>query len=367
MKKIRIIYLALLYFFNNLVFSQDSLIVQLTKKCAHSIDSIKKDTFEFPQKRIYIYGEFHKYKRTDELATEIFEKISKKTSGLKVYFIEGGGAYRYLINKYNHNMTSVCYKHGLTIAYDKEKVIRNSLINYKRIYNNDTAIKFIGFDCELSYNYALICLFDIINNSANQLLFNDEKKCFEKEIGFGKSNEKLTKASIFFIHSYLKDSLKYKSNLSLENFRYYGDIIKGLQIGLKIDSIDKTFKTHYEKAELRENYMYNNIVSSIENINPDIVFIHAGLMHTLDVFQYSRNKNPWVSVAEKLARKYGKENICKIGLVKLSSNKASNCTILNKNCIILLKKEENIIDKILDLNYLKPYIKTNYDYAVFIK
>ena len=136
MKKLKIISLTLLCFFNNSIFCQDSLIVELTKQYAFSVDAIKNDTFAINPKRIFIYGEFHKYKRTDELAAGIFEKIAKKTKGVKIYFIEGGGAFRYLINKYNHNITSLSYKWGLTIEFDKEKVIKNSLINYNCLWGN---------------------------------------------------------------------------------------------------------------------------------------------------------------------------------------------------------------------------------------
>ena len=158
-----------------------------------------------------------------------------------------------------------------------------------------------------------------------------------------------------------------------ENFYYYKEIIRGLQTGLRDDSLQKTALNYYEKAELRESYLYYNISNNIDKHKPDFVFIHTGLLHSLDTFLYYSNnlyypdKLPWVSVSERLNTKYGQENITKIGLVRLSDFRKYNYTIYNSDIIEKMEKLVPLEDKFINLKYVKPYIKTKFDYAIFIK
>ena len=357
------------YFFtlNNLIYSQDSIVVQMSMQHIESIDSVFAQRVELKKSFMFIYGEYHDYEKTNELANNLFFKTTAYKNEKKIYFIEGGASIGYIIDKYNHNHDFLHYKWGTTLPIDKQNLLKNTAINLKKIFLKDTTVKFISFDCELLSGWPLICFYDIIKNSDKDEIFKLEINYFERKFSFFNSNKKLRKASDFFIRAFINDSLKYKSNISNENFYYYREIIRGLKTGLLIDSLKNAMKTYYEKAELRESHLYDNITNNIDKYKPDFVFIHTGLLHSLDTFLYFPNKSPWVSVSERLSARYGKEKITKLGLIRLSDIGKYNYTIYNREIIEKMEMIAPLNDKFINLEFIKPYIKTKFDYAIFIE
>lgn len=348
------------------MYSQDSLMTKITIKNLVPLDSNFMNEISFKKRYINIYGEYHDFDATNKLASFFFNKLNNNSAS-KIYFVEGGASFGYIIEKYNKNKNFLHYKWGTSIIIDKEYGYKNSIIFYNKLYNSDKSIKFIGYDCEISFHYSLICLYDIIKSSESHEVFSAELKYFDKKFKFFDNNKKLNKLCLFYINSYINDSVKYKSNIPLEDFKYYREIIRGLRSGLTDDCIQSTKLNYYEKNEYRENYLLNNITSKIEEHKPDLVFIQTGLLHSLDTFIYSANKLPWISLSERLSVKYGKENVTKIGLIRLSDVGNYNYTIFSREFIEDMKKQKKIKDTFIDLEYAKPYIKTKFDYAILIE
>jgi hypothetical protein len=129
--------------------------------------------------------------------------------------------------------------------------------------------------------------------------------------------------------------------------------------------MEKVKNKNSECYYYRESIIYNKIISQLKTNTS--FFLHVGLFHALDSMPNFYNKVPWVSVAERLSKKLGYENITKICLLKLTRESS-----FVDNLII----EKNLLKELSDEQFTSPcptdfkkfsYIKTKFDYGILFK
>jgi hypothetical protein len=358
----RIIYLffALWWIYTN---AQDPAAV-LTLKNIKSINQLQPESIK--KKKIYVLGEFHYLKRANELSCRLFRSLSSGNRK-KLFFVEGGKSFEYSIHKLRGGSNYFLYKKNFRISFTKTKNLKNFFRSHSKYLINDTNVVYRSFDIENSFNYAISALYDILRTE-KKANFENEITYFNKNFKANKTNLDLRPVANWYVSTFYKDTVSYVYKLSPVNFYFYSGIISDLKLGLMIDSIEWTANGETKTFRLREEIMFQNFVRELDTANYEFAFVQTGLMHTFDSLETFNNISPWISFAEMLKKKFGTENICKIGTVSLNESSYSfNNFIYSPSEIKTLSLNLKDDLYIVDLDKIKPQIKTTYNYSVLLR
>lgn len=360
---IYILYLSVLGVFITIHgYSQDS-IEYIVKNNAISLNALQKDNFRIKDKNIFIYGEFHSFKKTDKLAALLFNKISSKAGSRKIYLCEHSKSFEYVLYKASHGMNEIAYGDRDIINIKKDKNFKHSLSVCKKILE-DSNVVYLAFDYEHDFEWALICLNDILISSKNKELFHDDIQLISAESIINKGNRDLSPLAKKIISKYVLDTVIYKKALSKEGFYFYEKIISSLNAGLISDSLAKDKKMAYS---FREKYLYEQVNKVIKKDSNNIVFIQTGLRHALDS-TFIEGLGKWVSMAEMLSKTYNQDNICKFLMVDLKNTETKeNFTIFYEEEFNSIKKALKYKVAFMDMKRSFPGRRTKADYVIFYK
>lgn len=354
MKKLIVFFVLIVL--SNLIFAQsDSVPVYLLSDCKPISE------YDFVFKKNCIYGEYHNYDITEQVSEDLFAKFCIKNKNKKIYFIEGSSVYEYIFYRYKKNINYLNYNQQ-KIPFADFSGIKSLLLIYDK-YKNDTNIIFKSVDCDNDFMVSFLCLKDILNEYNDFNEFSYENGLLKKSLD--KNNKKLLKKARLLTQTFRTDTLKYLKKLSLDNYIFYKNIITDLESGIINENMEKVKNKNRECYYYRESIMYNKIISQLKTNTS--FFLHIGLFHALDSVPNFYNKAPWVSVAERLSKKLGYENITKICLLKLTRE---------SNFVDDLIIEKDLLKELSDEQFRSPcpadfkkfsYIKTKFDYGILFK
>lgn len=354
MKKIIVFFLF--YILTNYISAQsDSMLITLLTECK----SIRENNFMFREN--CIYGEYHNYGITDQVSDDLFAKFCVKNKNKKIYFIEGSSVYEYIFYRYKKNINYLNYNQQ-KIPFEDFSGIKSLLLIYDR-YKNDTNIIFKSIDCDNDFMVSFLSLKDILNECNGNSDFNDENNLLNKSLD--KSNIKLLKKARLLTQAFRADTLKYFKKLSIDNYKFYKNIITDLEFGIINEKMEKVKNKNKECYYYRESLMYNKIISQL-NANTSF-FLHIGLFHALDSVPNFYDETPWISVAERLSKKLGSENITKICLLKVTRESSFiDDLIIKKDFLNELTDKQFATPCVIDLKKLSG-IKTKFAYGILYK
>lgn len=285
---------------------------------------------------LIFYGEFHNIKNNNRTSALIAKKYFSSKSGKKVYFIEGGKSFEYCVNKYRNSDHYLFYKKR-KIRFDT-RLLKDFFKQQTDLLFNDTNITYCAFDLETSFSFALIVMYDILQNSGSSQ-FNNELHLMKKQFKLNKPNFKYYNLIEKLNNELIRDTTKYINGLSLMNYRYYEGIMKGLRQGIHYDSLNKLVLKKELAVNYREEIMTENLNNYLISNNTKTIFIQTGLSHTFDSIGRFYYSIPWISMAERVKKANNSLNIIKYGSVDLNSKYFYNYTMLNSEQVRCLKKK----------------------------
>lgn len=360
-KSLPIVYL---FIFNILIqyrgYTQEP-VQYIINKNALDINILRHDTCKITDSNIYIYGEFHDFRHTDDIALMFFYKMAPYKSK-KIYLCEKSKSFEYVLDRWKKGIHEISYNKYTSINLKKDKALKKPILRYSKLLQ-DTNITFVAFDYEFDFGWALICLHDILIHTKNANKFIEDIQKIESGKVLNKENYEVTSLARSVVSKFMSDTLIYKSLLSNEEYSFYKDITASLKEGLFFDSLENAAINKKTRYLLREKCLYDHTRTVIESHVNDAVFIHTGLRHALDS-TYISDMGEWVSMAEGLRNTYG-NNICKILLVNLDKESmVENCTIFHKEEFAAIKKSLKYKTSFIDVKKNFPNRKTQANYAV---
>jgi hypothetical protein len=129
MKKL-IVFFVLIVISNLISAQSDSVPVYLLSDCKPISE------YDFVFKKNCIYGEYHSYSMTDQIAEVLFEKFCIKNKNKKIYFIEGSSVYEYVFYRYRKNYNYLNYNQQ-KIPFEDFSGLKSLLSMFNK-YKNDT-------------------------------------------------------------------------------------------------------------------------------------------------------------------------------------------------------------------------------------
>lgn len=323
--------------------------------------------------QVYLFGEYHKYKKHFELGVDLLKRMILYDS-VSVFAMELSPSDAWIVNYYfksNKDRISVNRKDYNQFIYSDsnygiQKHLKESYFAPLRNLFYEKKMQIKPIDIEQDFQKALVVMLFICDSSkSNSVQIQKMDLRIKQKLDRHYTNENLYETVDSLIDEFEGGGVSLEKDMGVLYFDLDG-IVKGLKKGLVYDRLSHTFGKVCDSKQFREKCMFNSFLEIVKQNSGKHIFGHFGLTHITNY----ENDNYYGCIDKSMADMLDSSGIkiCRlVGYypgVKKNENFSFIPEPISKTINKHLKKYEF---SILNLHETNTPFKTKVDYAIICR